>query len=57
MKEHLLEVIAGLREQGMNLKEDHPLFKWSYSECPEIQFQLLILETEQLNIPFETTLQ
>lgn len=57
MKQTLLETVAGLKEQGINLKEEHPLYKWSYPEVPEIQFQLLIMETDQLNLPSGETIQ
>lgn len=57
MKQTLLETVAGLKERGIDLKEEHPLYKWSYPEIPEIQFQLLIMETDQLNLPLGETLQ
>ena len=55
MKQELFETVAGIREQGINLKDQHPLFKWSYPEMPEIEFQLLIKEKVQLDLPFSET--
>lgn len=51
MKEQLIGEVARLREKGIDLVKDHPLFKWSYPEMPEIQFQLLIIETKLEETP------
>lgn len=47
MKEQLLETVSGLMEDGIDLKENHPLFIWTYEELPNIEFQLLIKEVEK----------
>ena len=44
MQEQLQGTVAEMRKQGINLMKDHPLFKWSYPDDPNIEFQLLILE-------------
>lgn len=47
LKDQLLELIDALEEEeGMDLNEEHPLFKWSYTERPDIQFQLLITQLD-----------
>lgn len=56
MKEQLLNTVVRLREEGVNLGETPPLFKWSYPEEPNIQFQMLILEGNQMEIPFDEPL-
>lgn len=48
LKDQLLDLVNALEEEEeMDLSESHPLFKWSYPERPEIQFQLLILQLDE----------
>lgn len=50
MKESLLHTVKMLREEkGINFKEQHPLFQWSYEEEPTLEFQLLIKEINNDN--------
>lgn len=42
MKKKLLRTIEDLIDQGIDLKETPALFKWSYDEHPDYQFQMLI---------------
>lgn len=42
VKEHLLNTVAKLKEQGVDFDETPPLFTWTYPEEPDIVFQLLI---------------
>lgn len=51
MKERLLNILDNLRDDEVNLEETPVIFKWSYEEEPHIQFQLMIKETEQGNLP------
>lgn len=53
MKEKLLETVAYLRDDEINLEETPAIFKWSYPEEPHIEFQLLIKEIAQSNLVFE----
>lgn len=55
MKKKLLETVAQLKIEGHNLEETPALFTWSYPEEPHIQFQMLIKETDTVNVPLETT--
>jgi hypothetical protein len=56
LKDQLLELVDMLEEEeGMDLSEDHPLFRWSYPERPHIEFQLLIKEIEETTMPPNTT--
>lgn len=56
MKEKLLETVAYLREDEINLEETPVIFKWNYPEEPHIQFQLMIKETETGNEEVSKTL-
>lgn len=57
MKDQLLGTVGQLRKDDVDLEKTPALFKWSYSEEPHIQFQLLILETDQAELALEDTLQ
>lgn len=56
MKKQLLETVKDLRESEIDLGETPALFTWSYDEEPWIEFQLLIKETDQANLPLEEEL-
>lgn len=58
LKDQLLDLVDMLEtEEGMDLNEDFPLFKWSYPERPEIEFQLLIKQLDEYEIaPVNTTI-
>ena len=47
MKAELVELVTKIKEGGGNFKLSPPLFKWSYEEHPEIEFQMLIVEHEK----------
>jgi len=47
MKEHLLNTVTKLKEQGVDFDETPPLFTWSYPEEPNIRFQLLITTVQE----------
>ena len=51
MKKKLLGTVANLIEAGHDLEQEPVIFKWSYAEEPYIEFQLLIKETQQANLP------
>lgn len=51
MKKQLLETVKDLRESEIDLGETPALFTWSYDEEPWIEFQLLIKEVDQANLP------
>lgn len=56
MQDQLLELVTALEEEeGMNLMEDYPLFKWSYDARPDIEFQLLIKQLDADEIPMTNT--
>lgn len=55
MKKQLLETVKDLRESEIDLLVTPALFTWSYDEEPWIEFQLLIKETDQANLPLEET--
>ncbi len=54
MKEDLMLLVADLRDQDIDLQETPALFKWSYQEEPHIEFQLLVKEVDQLELPINT---
>lgn len=56
MKKDLLLTVKKLREDGIDIKKTPPIFKWSYPEMPEILFQMLITEPDQIELPLETTI-
>lgn len=56
MKQRLLGTLDGLRETGIDLAETPALFTWSYEEEPWIEFQLLIKEVNQIQLPLEEPL-
>lgn len=49
IKEQLISLVESLEEEdGMDLSEVHPLFKWTYKDWrPHIQFQLMIVELDE----------
>ena len=56
MKKKLLNVLASLREQDINLLETPALYTFSYEEEPYIQFQVLIKATTQSNLAISNEL-
>jgi hypothetical protein len=46
MKKELTELVTQIKAAGGEFKLHPPLFKWSYDEHPEIEFQMLIKEKE-----------
>ena len=57
MREQLLSLVESLEnEEGMNLNEDYPLFKWVYEQRPDIEFQLLIRQMDEDEIPIGATI-
>lgn len=54
MKNQLITTVKEMKAKGVDFVKDHPLFKWSYPEMPEMEFQLLILEIKPLDKGEET---
>jgi len=52
MKQELIETVVKMREEGYDFEETPALFKWSYEECPYVEFQLLIKENRQQEFSF-----
>lgn len=46
MKEELLTLANKMKENGQDLVEQPVLFKWSYPEQMEFEFQLLVKEND-----------
>ena len=42
MHAKLIETVEALREQGVKFEDTPILYKWSYTDLPEIEFSLLI---------------
>ncbi len=49
MHAKLIATVEGLREQGVKFEDTPVLYKWSYSDLPEIEFSLLIKLKEEEN--------
>lgn len=56
MKKQMLGIVKELREKGIDFKNGPPHFKWIYEEEPHLEFNLLIVETDQASFPLESTL-
>jgi hypothetical protein len=58
LKEQLLELVDAFEnEDGMDLSEEHPLFRWGYPERPDIEFQLLIKKVDSVDMmPLSNTI-
>ena len=50
MHAKLIATVEGLREQGVKFEDTPVLYKWSYSDLPEIEFSLLIKLKEEENL-------
>jgi len=54
-KETLLTIVQQLHDQGVDLKLTPPLFRWGYTERPELLFELLISQPlPESDVPFGT---
>ena len=47
MHAKLIATVEGLREQGIDFEKTPIMYKWSYSDLPEIEFSLLIKLKEE----------
>jgi len=48
LKKDLQSLVEDIRTNSkINMKEQHPLFKWKYDDDPTIEFQLMIREIEE----------
>lgn len=47
MHAKLIATVEGLRDQGVKFEDTPVLYKWSYTDLPEIEFSLLIKLKEE----------
>jgi hypothetical protein len=55
MQKKLMKTVKGLREDGVDLKETPVVFTWFYPEEPWIKFELMIQETDEIQVEEEET--
>lgn len=49
MHAKLIATVEALREQGVKFEDTPVLYKWTYTDLPEIEFSLLIKLKEEEN--------